>query len=222
MGRFIDMSRFKIWSNTAEFMSLEHIQPQPMAELHQYWEDRVKEGQPPTQKDLSIRDMPDCLDNIALLDIGITDKERPRLQAKYLIIGEALKKLLGSDPTGLPIEDVYADNIAEEIYGAIKKCAKQRQALYFRREFQILNKSFGYNRLMLPLRLNGERVARVLICIYPLDKNLVSAEQWQNEVTKMKEMEARERRYESAWAESLGYTVVTKDDDVLDLTDEDL
>jgi hypothetical protein len=205
----IIMARFKIWSNTAEFMSLEDIRPAAMADLHAYWKGAVGDDGPPRQKDISIQGMPpECLEHIALLDFT-----NPPTKAKYLIIGSALKKLLGADPTGQYIHDVYPESIYTEIHAAFAKAAHQHEALYFRREFQVLNKSFGYDRLIMPLRLDGPTIRRILICIYPLDPKLTSANQWQDEVAKLEDMERRERRFESAWAESLGYKMVTAEDE---------
>jgi hypothetical protein len=189
-------------------MSLEDIRPAAMADLYAYWNTAGQDDDLPRQKDLSIQRMPpDCLDHIALLDLA-----NPPNQAKYLIIGAALKKLLGADPTGQYIHDVYPESIYKEVHAAFAKAAQQRDALYFRREFQVLNKSFGYDRLIMPMRLDGPTVRRILICIYPLDPKLTSAKQWQTEVAKLEEMEQRERQFEHAWAETLGYTVVTQED----------
>ena len=202
------MARFKIWSNTAEFMSLEDIRPAAMADLYAYWRQAFQNDGPPRQKDLTIQGMPpECLDHIALLDLA-----NPPTKAKYLIIGAALKKLLGADPTGQYIQDVYPESIHTEIQAAFAKAAQRQEALYFRREFQVLTKSFGYDRLIMPLRLDGPTIRRILICIYPLDPKLTSANQWQNEVAKLEDMERREQRFESAWAESLGYKMVTAED----------
>lgn len=202
------MAKFKIWSNTAEFMSLADIRPAAMAELYDYWKRAAQDGDTPRQKDMTIQGMPpDCLDHIALLDLA-----NPPTKAKYLIIGAALKKLLGADPTGQYIQDVYPETIHTEIQTAFAKAAQRQEALYFRREFQVLTKSFGYDRLIMPLRLDGPAIRRILICIYPLDPKLTSANQWQNEVAKLEDMERREQRFESAWAESLGYKMVTAED----------
>lgn len=209
------MARSRIWSNTAEFLSLESIHPEQMGALHAYWRNCAVDADVPRQKDLSIRDMPDCLEHIALLDI-----ETEPFRAKYMIVGEALKELLGADPTDQYLDTVYPKSISDEIYRAFKRSMDERRALYFRREFQILMKSFGYNRLILPMRLNGDSIRRILICIYPLDKKLKRAEQWQSVVLELEEIDRREAQYETAWADSLGYKVETVDDDVFELSED--
>ena len=103
--------------------------------------------------------MPDCLGHIALLDI-----ETEPFRAKYMIVGEALKKLLGADPTDQYLDTVYPKLISDEIYGAFKRSMDGRRAPFPARVSNLM-KSFGYNRLILPMRLNGDRIRRILICI---------------------------------------------------------
>jgi hypothetical protein len=205
------MARYRIWSNTAEYLSLGAIERLEMAELHRYWDSFVVDGRPPLQKDLSVHEMPECLANIALLDVSVPQQEHRDvpdgfpLRARYLMVGDALKSLLGENPTGRLVSDVYKRGVAIEVSRALAKAMDTRGALYYRREFQILTKSFGYDRLILPMRLQGEDVRRILLCIYPLSDRLVSAEQWRSELAKVEDMETAEARVASAWAESLGY-----------------
>lgn len=205
------MSRFRIWSNTAEYLSLSEIDRPVLADLHRYWRGRSANGYPPRQKDLAVHDMPDCLSNIALIDVAPPSREDTELppgfplRARYLMVGEALTKLLGENPTGMLINEVYSNDVALEVARALLKSMETQTALYYRREFQILRKSFGYDRLILPMRLQGTEVRRILLAIYPLDRNLVSADQWQRELAKFDAMEQVENRMASAWAESLGY-----------------
>ncbi|WPZ36986.1 hypothetical protein T8K17_12705 [Thalassobaculum sp. OXR-137] len=213
------MSRFRIWSNTAEYLSLSAIERPALAELYRYWRNQAGSGDLPRQKDLSIQEMGDCLGNIALIDIAPATAGEPDLpagfpvRARYLLVGEALIKLLGVNPTGRLINQVYAKNVALEVCGALRKSMDTRQPLYYRREFQIIKKSFGYDRLILPMRLQGSDVRRILLAIYPLDSSLVSAEQWQRELAKFDAMQAVETKMASAWAESLGYSVSDGDRD---------
>lgn len=211
------MARFRIWSNTAEYLSLSAIQRSEMAELYGYWRLACEGDAPPRQKDLAIHEMPNCLSNIALIDVAPAapkDSELPAdfpIRARYLMVGESLKRLLGEDPTGQLINEVYSRDVAAEVGRAFLKSMETQSPLYYRREFQILTKSFGYDRLVLPMRLQGGEVRRLLLCIYPLDSKLVSAEQWRSELAKVEAMERTEAQMASAWAESLGYTVSPAD-----------
>lgn len=206
------MARFRIWSNTAEYLSLSAIERPVLAELHGYWRSKTVNGLPPRQKDLAIHSMPDCLSNIALIDVARPARDDVDIpigfpvRARYLMVGEALIKLLGENPTGMLINEVYSNDVALEVGKALFKSMDTEQALYYRREFQILHKSFGYDRLILPMRLQGTDIRRILLAIYPLDSKLVSAEQWQSELAKFDTMERTEARMAAVWVESLGYT----------------
>jgi hypothetical protein len=207
------MARFRIWSNTAEYLSLSAIDRPVLAELYQYWLQRSHDGDPPRQKDLAIQQMPKCLSNIALVDVAPpTDKDADvpvgfPIRARYLMVGEALTKLLGDNPTGMLINEVYSKDVALEVGRALQKSMETQRPLYYRREFQILRKSFGYDRLILPMRLQGAEVRRILLAIYPLDSGLVSADQWRGELAKVEAMEEVETQMAAVWAESLGYAV---------------
>ncbi|WP_028794027.1 hypothetical protein [Thalassobaculum salexigens] len=212
------MARFRIWSNTAEYLSLSAIDRPVLADLYRYWRDLSVNGVPPRQKDLALHDMPDCLSNIALIDVARPtreDKDLPPgfpLRARYLLVGEALTRLLGENPTGMLINEVYSRDVAQEVGGALFKSMDTQRPLYYRREFQILRKSFGYDRLILPMRLQASEVRRILLAIFPLDKKLVSADQWRGELEKFEAMQEMETRMSAAWAESLGYAASPEED----------
>ena len=212
------MARFRIWSNTAEYLSLSAIDRPVLADLYRYWLSRSEHGLAPRQKDLAVQKMQHCLSNIALIDIARPTREDVDVppgfpvRARYLLVGEALTKLLGENPTGMLINEVYSNDVAREVGDALFKAMDTERALYYRREFQILHKSFGYDRLILPMRLQGPEVRRILLAIYPLDSSLVSAEQWQSELAKYESMERTETRMAAAWAESLGYSTSDRKD----------
>lgn len=211
------MARFRIWSNTAEYLSLSAIERPVLADLYQYWLAHSENGMPPRQKDLAIHDMPNCLSNIALIDVARASEEDTDLppgfplRARYLMVGGALTKLLGENPTGMLINEAYSSDVALEVGRALYKSVDTQRPLYYRREFQILNKSFGYDRLILPMRLQASEVRRILLAIFPLDKKLVSAEQWRGELAKFEAMQDVENRMAAAWAESLGYAASSED-----------
>lgn len=189
-----------------------------MADLYRYWLGRSDNGMPPRQKDLAIHQMPNCLSNIALIDVARPAREDGDVppgfpvRARYLMVGEALTKLLGENPTGMLINEVYGSDVALEVGRTLLKSVETQRALYYRREFQILHKSFGYDRLILPMRLQGTDVRRILLAIYPLDSKLVSAEQWRSELAKFDAMERTEARMAEAWTESLGHAASPRPD----------
>ncbi|MCR9256325.1 MAG: PAS domain-containing protein [Alphaproteobacteria bacterium] len=203
----------KLWSNTAEYLSLSDLPVPAMADLLAYWRERAAEEGIPRQKNLDIEEMWPVLDNIALVDLMPveTDTLAAGINGRYVIVGDRLKKLLGKDPTGKTLTEIYPDKAAQEVSRCYRRAVVDRSPLFYKREFKILTKSFGYYRLVLPLRLKGPHVRRVLLCIFPLDSSLQDAKQWQSEVHKLERMEAKERAIAGAWAESMGYSVTMLD-----------
>lgn len=195
------MSRFKIWSRTSEYLSLTEIEPPALADLHAYWS-QVGGGDVPRQTDLNPRAMGEALHHVALVEI-----ERRPAGARYLLVGEALKRLLGADPTGKRIDEVYSRAVAREVYEAFSKAVRSREAAFYRRDFQILGKTFGYFRLILPLSGRDGAVERLLIAIYPTDPSLKRARQWREAVEDLERRRRAEASMETAWGRSLGYVV---------------
>lgn len=190
------IKRSRFWSWTAEILSLEEIEPRPMKNLFCYWNDMARGGVP-DQRKLQISEMSDCIGNIALVML----RKNP-MRGRYRIVGRNLVSLLGSDPTGQYIHEVYSSSISDEVYDSFTKAIEGRKAVYFRREYMILGKSFGYHRLVLPMCLKTEEIDRLLICIYPTNNKLTSAGQWKPLVNELNKVEEAERRFASVWADS--------------------
>lgn len=189
------MENFKIWSRTSEYLSLESITPKPLADLLAYWRRCRATGSVPRQADMAVSAFPDCLSNIALVQLA-GDPE----QSRYLIVGDALKSLLGENPVGRSLTEVYSEDIAAEVAEALRKVARTREPSFYTREFQILGKSFGYYRLLLPLRVQGDAVERVLVGIYPTTGELRSAKQWRSALEELQDRERTEERMAADWA----------------------
>jgi len=189
-------ARNRLWSWTAEVLSLEEAQPRELLDLLHYWQSKCA-NDVPDQRDLHIAGMGEATGNIALLNL----RTNP-FRARYRLVGRNLVDLLGKDPTEKYIHEVYGVSISAEIYEGFEKAVKERAAVYFRREFQILGKSFGYNRLVLPLTFKSDEISRLLVCIYPMSKSLKKARQWQSVVRELREIEESERKLETSWLSS--------------------
>lgn len=184
----------KIWSRTSRYMSMDDVYPPPLKELYEYWQSKTRNREPPAQADLKIGDFPQCLNNIALIQIQ-SDFE----DSRYLIVGGALKRLLGKDPVGKTLSEVYEPEIASEVATALQKVAVSGVPSFYVREFQILGKSFGYCRLLLPLQTKRAVIDRVLIGIYPTSAALTHARQWQSAVADLDAQKAAEGRLAEEW-----------------------
>lgn len=170
-------------------MNMGDMYPTPLRDLYDYSFSKTVNGEPPRQSALKIADFPKCLANIALVRIESDFEE-----SRYLIVGSALKRLLGRDPVGKPLYEVSRQDIATEVASALQKVAVIGLPSFYVREFQILGKSFGYCRLLLPLQTKRSVIDRVLIGIYPTSASLTHAKQWQSAVSDMDAQRAAEAR----------------------------
>ena len=197
----------KFWARTAQYLSLAEVNPPPLRNLHAYWHACAGLDSIPAQRDLDPRKFADVHANIALVAMG-----GEPARARYLLVGAALKRLLGRDPTGLFIEQVYPHRTAQEIYTAFDAVRASRTPSFYQRDFQILGRSFGYWRLLLPLRLSGHAIERILIGIYPTSTDLRHAAQWQEPLAELERETEAEQRMRADWARTNKDWLVTTDD----------
>ena len=166
---------FKIWSRTEEYQDLSRIKPKPLVQLFQEWLMARGDQAMPRQREFRPANFQQSIGNVAL--VGLQDDP---ISARYLFVGPRLKRLLGKDPTRKTIEAVYPPSVAREVYAAFGKVVRSRKPTFYKRDFVVLNKSFGYFRLLLPLRLDDDRVRRIAVGIYPTDVRLSEARTWQS------------------------------------------
>ena len=172
---------FQLFARTQEYQSLSEIHPMPLQRLYEHWRNACFVGNVPRQRDVTPTRVPECISNIAFVGI-----EQNPARARYVIIGYKLRQLLGRDPSGMTVEEAYSKSVSREIYEAFGKTVRSRNTTFYKREFIILGQRFGYYRLILPLRLEDERVSRLLIGIYPTDENLADSKPWQRALSKLK------------------------------------
>lgn len=162
------MEQLIIWSNTETYTSAKDIQPVELKRLFEAWEAaRLKDGR---VVNLPVNAFKKALPHMGLIGLS---PEGPR----YLLFGQALTSLLGQNPTGMLLKDVYPPDIYREIMDTIDDVRLRRAPVFHRREFRFFGVSMGYFRLMLPLYEKG-RIGRIIIGIYPTSKALKYARQW--------------------------------------------
>jgi hypothetical protein len=166
---------FRLWSSHAAYRSLSEVKPPPLATLFARWERAADGGHVPALRQILDRSLGPILPNLALIDVS-----GPVMQARYRIVGEALVRLLGRNPAGRLVEDVYSSQIAAEVYESIGRVLTQRRPTFYTREFTIVTRRFGYYRLMLPVTLHGSLDRHVVLGIYPTSADFTQAEQWQS------------------------------------------
>lgn len=189
----------KIWSWTAAYLSIDGIDRDDLRGLAEHWRavSRDLGGAVPPPDAIDIHQFESMFAHFALVDV--TDVEHPR----YAVVGANLIALLGRDPTGRRLEAIYRPRIVEEIRTCFRRAVSERQPLFYRREFQLFGRSLGYDRLVLPLA-GPDGIDRLLVAIYPLDKALTRASQWQGLTRRLDEQEALDLKFAGLWAADVG------------------
>jgi len=168
----------KLWQSVDEYVPLSEVHSFiPLRHVLNAW--RWAWTDPPRPPNLSETITPalnGILGNLALVAV-----DREQEAARYLKVGRNLTRLLGEDPTGKLLHEVYSAAIATEVCAALAKVARCGQPTYYRREFTIMGKSFGYLRLILPVR-RIDPGDFALVALYPSSAQFIEAAQWQSQL----------------------------------------
>lgn len=189
---------FGIWHRTSSYPSLDDVQPAALQAMLAAWQRACGTSDVPRTAEMPVNALQAVLPNMALIALGEHADD-----ARYLVFGPALRLLLGRDPTGLAIREVYARDIAQEVLEALGRVREMRRPLFYRRDFRILGREFGYKRLMLPLRDGANRISHVALGIYPVQPDLRHASQWQSVVAEMEEKRVGQAATAAEWHASL-------------------
>ena len=133
--------------------------------LYDYWErSRPGEGLPGRQH-LDPLDIPELLPNLLLIDVLSPENFR------YRLVGTALAARVGRDTTGLSIIEAYPNDDWEEIHPDYRYIIDSRRpCLRWTAVTDIRGTSQAYQRLLLPLARDGERVDMILAAAYWLNE----------------------------------------------------
>ncbi|MEQ8395499.1 hypothetical protein [Thalassobaculum sp.] len=204
-----------VWSWTAEYLSMDGLTNPDFRALADHWKatSRAIDGEVPEADSIDIHAFETIFPHLALVDAA--DIKHP----KYIAVGSALVKLLGSDPTNKPLERVYRADVFQEIQKCFERSITEKRPLMFRREFQLMGRSLGYDRLVLPLTLHGA-VNRLLVAIYPLDGSLKRASQWLSYLRATEDRSDRESAFAGLWATDVGATATPMHDSRLSIFDD--
>jgi hypothetical protein len=191
----------RAWQWTAHALSVEAVEHPALRRLRDAWQlarrttaVAMRLGEPPPVPRV------DLFDTRPLLGVlrwtALVDVEEGLEEARYALVGPALVRLFGRDPTGARLVETYRGPVLREVLAAYVEVTARAEPLYSTREFQALGRSFGYRRLMLPLArgddaVAGGRVTHVVLGIVPANPRLVDATQW------------RDPRIEAAFAEKV-------------------
>jgi hypothetical protein len=183
-----------ICHRTSSYPSLNAVQPAGLKALHEAWLQARGSDAVPLASGMPVNVVQAVLSNMALIAFGAAADD-----ARYLVFGTALKLLLGRDPTGKTVAETYPRDIAREVLDSLGRVRRERQPLFFRREFRVLNREFGYHRLLLPLRDTAGRISHAALGIYPLQPELRHASQWQSAVAALEEEQLGQAGTAAQW-----------------------
>ncbi|HEV2674686.1 MAG TPA: PAS domain-containing protein [Aliidongia sp.] len=141
--------------------------------LLQHWHDLKGDRPLPQRADLDPTDIAYCLGNIALVEI------EPSFRPRYRLVGTRLADLLGEDPTGRYVDEMYSGAIRNEALGAYRRTIETGQPDYCERVFNLLLLKLGYYRLLLPFAWrSGGQADLVVAAFFPTDRGFRRALDW--------------------------------------------
>lgn len=164
---------------TRKVFDLSQIEPEPAKALHDYWMSMADGPGLPRRKHLDLTSLRPVMGNLALLEVT-----RMPFRVRYRIVGTELVRLLGFNPTGKPVDELYDPQIVDEVHETIQKATLYRKPRFDVKEFRIFNTSLGYRRLVLPLEKEADGKQYIILCIHPIQSWLQTAADWKSLLTK--------------------------------------
>lgn len=184
---------FQLWSSSSLALPLVAIKPGPLTQLLACWTRARADGRIPMLAKVLNPSLRPMMPNMALLQLSADGAT-----ARYVVVGAALVRLLGKDPTGRLVDEVYSRAISDEVNQALGSAAASGLPAFYQREFRILGRIFGYNRLMLPVARDDAGVSHVILALYPIKADLKDAAQWQD-VLRQSQVSRKTSGTEWAW-----------------------
>jgi len=149
------------------------VRTSELRQLLQHWYNLKGDRPLPRRADLDPVDIAYCLGNVALVEI------EPPLRPRYRLVGTKLADLLGDDPTGRYLDEMYSTAIRSEALSAYRRAVETGEPDYTERVFNLLFLKFGYYRLLLPFSWRTEgRADLVLAAFFPTDRAVRRAVDW--------------------------------------------
>lgn len=135
-----------------------------LRELYAYWDDKRGERVAPRRGDIDPVDLPKLLGNILICEV----QHSPR-DFIFRLFGTALVDALGRDLTGVRFSTLFTQDVAPDIVREYEAVADRCAPVISRKDAHWVSKSHvRYERLLLPLSDDGERVNRILGAAYQI------------------------------------------------------
>jgi len=150
------------------------IDPEPLLlapslqPLLAYWKSRSPEGRMPARADIDPLDIPRLLPFLYLVDVEYL--AAPHLGAtgtqhrfRYRLVGTGIVERNGGDPTGRYLDDFENRPFHETIVADYARCAAEKRPVAASRRFMDASgRHWPYQRLVLPLSEDGDKVNMLL------------------------------------------------------------
>jgi hypothetical protein len=174
-ARYLGLPR----ATETERMAGPTIRTTELRRLLQHWYDLKGDRPLPRRTDFDPTDVAYCLGNVALVEI------EPPFRPRYRLVGTRLADLLGEDPTGRYVDEMYSPSIRNDALAAYRRTIETGEPDYSERVFNLLFLKFGYYRLLLPFAWRSEgRADLVVAAFYPTDRAFRRAIDWLSRVPK--------------------------------------
>ena len=142
--------------------SLREITYPALSELVSYWRQLDPAPTVPHRQQFNPVDIPQCLRNIILLDVG-TDSPRYFIR----LAGSAVNPVYQTSVTGEYLENVLSDHDRPEIIAQYDYSVTHQTPTYMAGAIDVLSgKRLEYERVILPLTSNRETTDKLLVGIH--------------------------------------------------------
>jgi hypothetical protein len=147
----------RVWESSSSLEALERCGPKAVA-LYQYWNARRGVQPMPSRSDIDPLEMRQWLPRIMLVDVGPTGQ-----QFTYRLVGTQIVDLLGTNPTGRPVETAWPEEGVPELLQSYREVVETRKPLFCQQTREWLgDQQPSAWAMRLPLSSGGGEVDMIL------------------------------------------------------------
>jgi hypothetical protein len=151
------LPRARTWERSSSLQSLERCGPKAVA-LYQYWNARRGVRLMPSRTDIDPLEMRQWLPRLMLVDVSPDGK-----QFTYRLVGTQMVDLLGTNPTGRPVETAWPEETVGLMLGGYRDVVENRKPVFCQQTQEWLSDQQPSAWAMrLPLSSDGVEVDMIL------------------------------------------------------------
>lgn len=141
--------------------------------LYDYYE-TLRDGRPmPSRRDIDPTALPQLLGYLSLIDV----QEAPRA-FRYRLCGHYQVALIGQELTNKTIDAIEVAEVREHVRRHLEAGVRTRQPQFYEEALASMAGAPVYQRLLLPLSTDGDRVDTILLSTMAADPAIQRAEDW--------------------------------------------